>query len=70
MITTLNRLGLPNSSSIDNRLLSVDMAATLYWWDERAKSENEKDPSGKATCLTKDMDTTILNFVFRMTFIR
>jgi len=69
MLASLNRLGLPNSSSIDNRILSVDMAVTMYWWDEKAKSENLYEGQ-RATRLTKDMDTSILNFILRMTFVR
>lgn len=69
MLASLNRLGLPNSSSIDNRILSVDMAVTMYWWDEKAKNENLHEGQ-KATRLTKDMDTNILNFILRMTFVR
>lgn len=68
MLSSLNRYGLPNQSSIDSRILSVDMAVTMYWWDERAKAENAK--GGKATLLTRDMDTNILNFLLRMTFVR
>ena len=70
MLATLNRLGLPNASTIDNRMLAVDMAVTMYWWDEKAKIENERSNSTKATRLTKDMDTNILNFLLRMAFVR
>lgn len=68
ILASLNRYGLPNQSTIDSRILAVDMAVTMYWWDEKAKAENEK--GGKATLLTKDMDTSILNFLLRMTFVR
>lgn len=68
MLSNLNRYGLPNPSSIDNRILAVDMAVTMYWWDEKAKKENEN--GGNATLLTKEMDNNILSFLLRMTFIR
>jgi hypothetical protein len=68
MLASLNRYGLPNQSSIDSRVLAVDMAVTMYWWDAVAKQDNDK--GGKATMLTKDMDTSILNFLLRMTFVR
>lgn len=68
MLASLNRYGLPNQSSIDSRILAVDMAVTMYSWDEKAKIENAKGV--KATLLTKDMDTSIMNFLLRMTFVR
>jgi len=68
MLASLNRYGLPNQSSIDNRILAVDMAVTMYWWDEKARVDNENGV--KATMLTKEMDTNILNFLLRMTFVR
>lgn len=68
MLASLNRYGLPNQSSIDSRILAVDMAVTMYWWDEKAKEETTQ--GGKATLLTKEMDTNILNFLLRMTFVR
>ena len=68
ILASLNRYGLPNQSTIDSRILAVDMAVTMYWWDEKAKAENDK--GGKATLLTKEMDSNILNFLLRMTFVR
>jgi transformation/transcription domain-associated protein len=68
ILASLNKYGLPNQSTIDSRILAVDMAVTMYWWDEKAKAENIS--GGKATLLTKEMDTSILNFLLRMTFVR
>ena len=68
ILASLNKYGLPNQSTIDSRILAVDMAVTMYWWDEKAKAENSN--GGKATLLTKEMDTSILNFLLRMTFVR
>jgi transformation/transcription domain-associated protein len=39
MITSLNRLGLPSQATLENRILAVDLAATLYWWDRKAAEE-------------------------------
>jgi len=36
MLSNLNRLGLSNQASLESRLLAVDMASTLYWWDAKA----------------------------------
>ena len=33
MIGSLSRLGLPGNALIENRVLSVDIAATLFYWD-------------------------------------
>ncbi len=68
ILASLNKYGLPNGSTIDSRILAVDMAVTMYWWDEKAKTENNN--GGRATLLTKEMDTSILNFLLRMTFVR
>lgn len=39
MINSLSRLGLPSQSALENRILSVDLAATLLWWDGKAAEE-------------------------------
>ena len=39
MIGNLTRLGLPGNATLEHRMLAVDMASTLYWWDRRAASE-------------------------------
>ena len=39
MINSLTRLGLPGQSALENRILSVDLAATLLWWDRKGADE-------------------------------
>lgn len=45
MLASLNRLGLPGSTSLENRAMAVDLAATLMHWDRRA--EREAPPAAK-----------------------
>jgi hypothetical protein len=39
IINSLNRLGLSSQASLENRVLAVDMASTLYWWDRQAAKQ-------------------------------
>jgi hypothetical protein len=39
MLNVITRLGLPGNSTLENRFLSVDIASTLFHWDQRANQE-------------------------------
>ena len=41
IVNSLTRLGLPNQTPLENRVLAVDLASTLYWWDHRVAQEQE-----------------------------
>lgn len=40
MLKHLQRMGLHNQAPLENRVLAVDMAATLLWWDAQAAAES------------------------------
>ena len=75
MINSLTRLGLPGNTSLDYRFLSVDMAATLLYWDSCASTHHEAaDPATSKQPdnyrLSSAMEEMIVNFLLRMAFIR
>lgn len=39
MLNVIMRLGLPGNSTLENRILAVDIASTLFYWDQRAAQE-------------------------------
>ena len=39
MVNNLTRMGLYNQAPLESRVLAIDMAATLYWWDMKAAEE-------------------------------
>lgn len=43
MLNSLTRLGLPSQSALENRILSVDLAATMLWWDQKAAEEQARN---------------------------
>ena len=47
MLNVITRLGLPGNSTLENRFLSVDIASTLFYWDNRASRETQQ-PAGDA----------------------
>jgi hypothetical protein len=83
MLKHLQRLGLHNQALLENRVLAVDMASTLLWWDAQAAAESEEandeaqpmetdDAEGeanKAIRLTPEMDEEIVNFLLRVAFV-
>lgn len=54
MLNNLSRLGLANQASLDGRVLAVDMAATLYWWDRKAAEEKVDDGSQPADMVVRE----------------
>ena len=40
MLSVIMRLGLPGNSTLENRFLSVDIASTLFYWDQRAAGDD------------------------------
>lgn len=36
MLNVIMRLGLPGNSTLENRILAVDIASTLFYWDGAA----------------------------------
>ena len=45
MVYSLSRLGLPQSSTIDNRQLAVELAAVIIQWDQRRAAELTPPPA-------------------------
>jgi len=39
MLNVIMRLGLPGNSTLENRILAVDIASTLFYWDQRAAQD-------------------------------
>jgi hypothetical protein len=39
MLNVIMRLGLPGNSTLENRILAVDIASTLFCWDRRAAQD-------------------------------
>jgi hypothetical protein len=45
MLNVITRLGLPGNSTLENRFLSVDIASTLFYWDDLASRDKmDADP--------------------------
>jgi hypothetical protein len=65
LVDNLNRLGLSGQANLENRLLAVDIAATLYWWDDKSPLETE----GEASRLDPKRDEVVMNFLVRMAFV-
>ena len=59
MLKHLQRMGLHNQAPLENRVLAVDMAATLLWWDAQAAQEISGTPAteGEQGPQPMDMDT-------------
>lgn len=46
MLNVITRLGLPGNSTLENRFLSVDIASTLFYWDDlAARDMMDTDPA-------------------------
>lgn len=51
MLNVIMRLGLPGNSTLENRFLSVDIASTLFYWDQRAAREDASGRPSKSDAL-------------------
>ena len=66
MVYSLSRLGLPQSSTIENRQLAVELAAVIIQWDKRheanvaaaagGKSNDDENVGGKRAAAPQDPD--------------
>ena len=56
IVNSLTRLGLPNQTPLENRVLAVDLASTLYWWDHRVAQEQEAAQAAQAALGAQPMD--------------
>ena len=57
MLKSLQRLGLHNQAPLENRVLAVDMAATLLWWDAQAAAETSTSPVTQPADEPQPMET-------------
>ena len=53
MLNVIMRLGLPGNSTLENRFLSVDIASTLFYWDQRA-AKDDTPATGHLSTLKTD----------------
>lgn len=42
MLNVIMRLGLPGNSTLENRILAVDIASTLFYWDGAAAAAGNR----------------------------
>jgi hypothetical protein len=72
MLKHLQRLGLHNQALLENRVLAVDMASTLLWWDaqaaaESSSSEAPENANDEAQPMDTDAGDAGANKVVRLT---